>query len=356
MTTTTSPSKALYIDHAGHASIILSTSTHHEPLAPNEVLVEALYSGVNPADTKHFTLGIHSTIMGYDFCGRVISTPQNSQFVAGDIVAGYTPSGIGRPKKYGTHQARFACPEEDMFKVPENLPQTHAAALTVVAMTAADAVFNLFKRPLPVDPVPYANPVLVWGASSSVGICTVQFLRASGCRNVFVTASPKRWDLLQRLGATECFDYNSPNVRVDIAAAVEALEQGPITHALDAVGTFVPPRSSDQMAACVENENVILACVTRFDGGFQMPMATTREGWRIQPPGAPVPISLPALPERHQRAWEGLMWAVQNYGVNLELPVVEILDGSAKEILLEVVKVGAEGRGFGKLVIRQPLS
>ncbi|KAH7080726.1 chaperonin 10-like protein [Paraphoma chrysanthemicola] len=349
-------SKALYIDHTGHTSILPSISINHEPLAPNEVLIEALYSGVNPADTKHFTLGIHSTIMGYDFCGRVISTPQNSQFVAGDIVAGYTPSGIGRPKKYGTHQAKLACPEEDMFKVPENLPKTHAAALTVVAMTAADAVFNFFERPLPVEAVSYTSPVLVWGASSSVGICTVQFLRTSGCKNVFVTASPKRWDLLKSLGAKECFDYNSPSVRADIAGAVEALGQGPITHALDAVGTFVPPRSSDQMAECVQAENaVVLACVTRFDGGFQMPVATTREGWRIQPPGAPAPISLPALPERHKRAWAGLMWAVENYGGDFELPVVEELDVSAEEILPEVVKVGGQGRGFGKLIIRQPL-
>jgi NADPH:quinone reductase-like Zn-dependent oxidoreductase len=348
----TSPTKALYVDQSGNHSIL--SNIQHEPLAPNELQIETLYSGVNPADTKHFRLGIHSTIMGYDFCGRVLSTPPNSRFAIGDIVAGYTPSGIGRPRKYGAHQARLACPEIDMFKVPSNLSQTHAAALTVVAMTAADTVFNLFELPLPDTPATFTSPILVWGASSSVGICTVQFLRASGCQNILVTASPKRHELLKRLGATHCFDYTSPNVDADIAATVESLGQGPITHGLDAVATFAPPRSSDRLAQCVGNPSAVLACVTSFDGGFQMPVATTREGWRIQPPGAPAPISLPASPDRHQRAWEGLQWAVRNYGTNFELPVVEVLSGSAEEALREIVKVGGEGRGFGKLVIRQP--
>ena len=33
---------------------------------------------------------------------------------------------------------------------------------------------------------------------------------------------------------------------------------------------------------------------------------------------------------------------------------MEVLNGSAEEALREIVKVGGEGRGFGKLVIRQP--
>ncbi|KAF2028718.1 GroES-like protein [Setomelanomma holmii] len=345
--------KALYTDEPGNHSI--RSTVQHEPLAPNELLIETLYSGVNPADTKHYTLGIHSTVMGYDFCGRVLSTPPVSHFAIGDIVAGYTPSGIDRPSKHGTHQSRLACPEQDLFKVPPNLPEAHAAALTVVTMTAADTVFNLFKLPLPSDGATFTKPILVWGASSSVGICTVQFLRASGCTNILVTASPKRHDLLKSLGATQCFDYASSSVETDIETAVQALGQGPITLALDAVGSFAPPRTSDQMMKCVKNSDAVVACVTRFDGGVQMPLATTRNGWRIKPPTAPSTITLPSEPERHKRAWKGLQWAVENYGKGFELPVVDVLGRSAEDALREVVKVGGEGRGFGKVVLRQPL-
>ena len=229
---------ALYVDQQGDFSV--RNNIDHGGHDPNELRIEILYSGVNPADTKHASLGIRSTVIGYDFCGRVISAPQGSRFSKGDCVAGYTPSGIGRPTKYGTHQAQCSCPEDLVFGVPSHIPDSHAAALTVVTMTAADAVFNLFKLPLPDTPAAFLHPVLVWGASSSVGICTVQFLRASGCENILVTASPARHELLKSFGATHVFDYTSPTVVSDIATTVQALNQGPISHALDAVGVFPP--------------------------------------------------------------------------------------------------------------------
>lgn len=109
---------------------------------------------------------------------------------------------MGRPTKYGTHQAQYSCPEDLVFSVPSHIPDSHAAALTVVAMTAADTVFNLFKSPLPDTPAAFLHLALVWGVSSSVGVCTVQFLRASRCQNILVKASPARHELLKSLGLT----------------------------------------------------------------------------------------------------------------------------------------------------------
>ena len=38
-----------------------------------EMIVRVLYSGINPADTKHSShLGIVDTVIGYDFCGEVV--------------------------------------------------------------------------------------------------------------------------------------------------------------------------------------------------------------------------------------------------------------------------------------------
>ncbi|PWY84822.1 hypothetical protein BO70DRAFT_351961 [Aspergillus heteromorphus CBS 117.55] len=60
-------------------------------------------------------LGIRPAILGYDFCGKVLTTPPDSHFRPGDIIAGYTPTGIGRPAKYGTHQSYTVCPEGMAF-------------------------------------------------------------------------------------------------------------------------------------------------------------------------------------------------------------------------------------------------
>jgi NADPH:quinone reductase-like Zn-dependent oxidoreductase len=342
--------KALYVNEDGEIQV--RNDINHEEIAAGELVIEVQYSGINPADSKHAELGIRSTVIGYDFSGIVLSAPTGSHFRKGSIVAGYTPSGIGRPLKYGSHQSRLACPDDMVFEVPHNLPETHAAALTTVTMTAADAVFNLFQFPLPTAPAAYTRPVLVWGASSSVGFSTVQFLRASGCQNIIVTASPARHGLLKSVGAALCFDYASSTVVSDIAAAVEALDQGPISHALDAVGT---PSTAHLVVHSVRSSAAVLASVTKFDGGFRMPVAYTKDGWRIQPPGVPHAIDLPSRPEDHWRAWKALQWAVDNYGSHFGLPNVEVFRGTTEEALQEVIKIGGFGRGFGKLVIEQPL-
>src|SRR5699024_7174419 len=109
----------------------------------------------------------------------VVKAPSGSNFKEGDVVAGYTPSGMGRPAKYGAHQSYLVVPEDDVFRVPASLPEPHAAALTVVGMTAADVMFNLFKFPMPTSPGNFTAPILIWGASSGVGISAVQFAKVS---------------------------------------------------------------------------------------------------------------------------------------------------------------------------------
>lgn len=96
--------RALYATE--DARFLIRDDIRHEEIEPNELLIETHYSGVNPADVRHSThLGIRATVVGYDFAGRVLKAPPNSKFNEGDIVAGYTPSGMGRPAKYGAHQS-----------------------------------------------------------------------------------------------------------------------------------------------------------------------------------------------------------------------------------------------------------
>lgn len=349
-----SSSKAVYVDE--YANISIRTDVQkHEP-AMNELLIDVEYSGVNPADIRHATeLGIRSTTLGYDFSGRVIEAPANSQYKTGDLVAGYTPTSIGRASRYGTHQAYIAAPQDMVFRVPSNLSPSHAASLSTVAMTAADVLYNIFKVPLPDASVIDGSPLLIWGASTSVGICALQFAKASGFRNILVTASPKRHELLKELGATYTFDYASSAALQNISQTLEKIGNGPIRYALDAVGSRGPDGSSETMLKAVE-KSTICACVTRFDPPFRMPVAMTNMDFRIQPKGAQHPISIPARPEDHWRAWKALHWAIANYGSAFSLPNVEVFEVTAEEAIQTLQDVAESKRGFGKVVLRHPLN
>lgn len=325
------------------------------PTAENgEMVVRVLYSGINPADTKHSShLGIVDTVIGYDFCGEVVDVGTTS-FSTGDIVAGMTPTGIGRPARYGAHQEYLSCPEDMAWLVPDNLPRHHAAALSVVVATSADAVFNIFGPPLPNDETATIKEdqgkgtILIWGGSSSVGICTIQLARAAGCREIFVTASPGRHELLISLGASACFDYASPSVVADIKAAVEA-RNCEIAYAIDAVGT---PTSAKQVESCSE-DSTILASTTQTFGKFQMPFATRSRAVKIGIPGLPHNLDFPAQPTQAAKMDAATKWAVRNYGHAFNLPKVEVFTGDADECLAKVQETVDKG-AFGKVVIQHP--
>ncbi|RBA12679.1 hypothetical protein FPRO05_04129 [Fusarium proliferatum] len=346
--------KALYVTE--DVQFVTRDDLQHEAAATNELLVETSYSGANPADIKHATLlGIRPAVLGYDFAGRVVRAPPASGFKEGDAVAGYTPSGLGRPLKYGTHQGFLAVPCDMVFKIPPNLTEAHAAALPIVVMAAADVVHNLFKLPLPTNPSYSSDPILIWGASSAVGLSILQLARASGCKNIFVTASPARHDILRGLGATHTFDYSSTNVVEEIKSAVSALGKGPITHAVDAVGTEGKPSSADLVAQSVGEQTVLCSVVLRPGTAFQLPLSMIKDAWNIHPTGAPGPITIPPRAAAHWNSWSVLQWVITNYGKEFEFPSIHVLDVTAEEALGELMKIQDGKRGFGKVVFKHPL-
>jgi len=346
---------ALYVDETLTFEV-LHTQQHPTP-ENGELLIETHFSGANPADIKHATiLGIYPTVLGYDFCGKVVQTTSDSSaFQTGDIVAGYTPTGIGRQAKYGAHQRYMICPEDLAFKVPSNLPEHHAASLNVVVMTAADALYNFFGFPLPnsTSPEKGTGPLLIWGASSSVGLAALQFAKASGVYPIYVTASTERHPLLLKLGATQCFDYKSPTVVEDIKTALHESQQQ-LKHAFDTVGSN---NSAKPMADCTfpSSDTILISVVFQSDPRFKMPFAAPNQDVTIELPGNPGTITIPARPEDYQRAREAFVWAIENYGVKFEMPMVKVFEGSAEEALKELRALAGLGSGFGKVVLRHPL-
>ncbi|KAF5711924.1 toxD [Fusarium mundagurra] len=353
--TVANTSKALFIDSENNPKVIERQGL---PKPSNdELLIKVLYSGVNPADIKHATfLGMNNTVMGHDFSGQVLETTKpNSAYKPGDIVAGYTPAGLHQPVHYGAHQAFITCPEDMLFKVPDNLPLPDAASLTVVAMTAADAVYNLFQFPLPTqeEKLAYKVPFLLWGATGSVGYCTLQFAIASGVSPLFVAANPAQFEHLRSLGVEHLFDYKDENVHEDIAKTLRDLGFDKFLYAFDAAGV---PDSADQVLKAVADDTVIASTVIRENKRFKMPVGATKFDFVMQPPGAPHPISLPARPADHARAWEASNWAIKNYGKKFRLPPVRVVDDTAEVALEEIKRFVKQGGGFSKVSIKQPLS
>ncbi|CBX97231.1 hypothetical protein IAQ61_007356 [Plenodomus lingam] len=347
----------LYVDAEGNFTTI--SDIPMPELEDDEILVKVLYSGVNPADCKHSTvIGIKSTIMGYDFCGEVVKVagPKTQGFSPGDIVGGFTLATLGKPLKYGAHQEYLATPVELAFHVPANLPHTDAAALTTVVTTAADGLYNQFGLPL-IGESPSTQsevkmgPLLIWGGSTGVGLSMLQLARASGISPIFVTASPKRHALLQKYGATACFDYAAPDVMSQIQSAVDKAGMGPIAYAADCAGAM---GSAMQMKACVGDDALLLSVMPMQDSCFKFPLALKSRTLTFQFPGAPTTTEIPGQPEEWAKMRKALEWAVKNYGSGFSLPLVEVFKGSTDE-LLQAIKLTAEAGRFGKLVIQHPL-
>lgn len=73
-------------------------------------------------------------------------------------------------------------------------------------------------------------PLLVYGASSAVGLYVVQIAKAAGMK-IFALCSPKNFELVKSFGADEVFDYRDKEVGEKIKAA----SGGKIQAAVDAI-------------------------------------------------------------------------------------------------------------------------
>ncbi|KAL1864007.1 hypothetical protein Daus18300_007972 [Diaporthe australafricana] len=351
----------LFVDNDCKTSVIRNFAAPTP--ADDEYLIEVLYSGVNPADIKHAQgLGIRDVVMGYDFCGRVLRTPTSppggpgkAAFAVGDLVAGMTPTGRPRPKKYGSHQDHMAVPEDMAFAVPAGIPPQEAASLAVVTCTAADALYTFFKVSPPDESAPETHeygPLLVWGGSTGVGICLIQLARASGVTPIIATASPGRHGLLRDLGATHCFDYKDPEAISKIRAALQESGAGKLSFAIDAAGSKEAVELVEQL---VEPETVFLSTVVHPGRPhLKIPLACTRDDISLRLANG-IEMNIPARVEDWKRTWAAVKWAVDHYGKDFRMPAVEVFDGSGEDALLELEKVAAQGK-FGKLVIKHPLN
>ncbi|KAI5782571.1 chaperonin 10-like protein [Geopyxis carbonaria] len=188
------------------------------------VLLAVSAIALNPVDYHHrdngFYIETYPAVFGTDTAGTILSTGPSvpAHFTPGTRVAALATAYFSRGvPDLGGFQERVIVPYQHLAVLPDTLPFAGAAMLPLALTTAATG-WRLLGLPRGFR-APAGTPLLVWGASGSVGSVCVQTARAMGF-TVYATGSAKHHDYLRTLGAAHVFDYHDADVVDQIVAAV----------------------------------------------------------------------------------------------------------------------------------------
>ena len=146
-------------------------------------------------------------------------------------------------------------PRSVVAKVPNSTGLKEAATLPDNFVTAYYSLFDQLGLPAPpsfpaTSPPPLSTaPILIYGASSTAGSYAIQLLSLAGYKNIIGIASKRNHEYIQSLGANHTFDYNSPTLAQEVAAALGgdrkvlyALDTIAAESTLDIVGRLISPQ------------------------------------------------------------------------------------------------------------------
>lgn len=363
--------KAIYLPQDGVITV-REISSPYEPQG-SQTLVKVQYSAISPGDYRHFHMGMHSFVMGYDFVGVAVKTGPSSPFQPGDQLMGESKPGHQRPLHQGAHQAFLLAEPYMTWRRPGDLdPLSAGASLISTVQTAADALFNCLGFAFPAGGLdgddPTGQAVLIWGGASACGWAAVQLARAAGFGNIFVTASEKNHAALREVGATQCIDYHDENVVAEIRSAV-AKEGVRLTAAFDAVsmglGIFEPLTEAETAAidANYEESTPALAksCLSKPVDGEKLRLASTLPVLK-DPDWVFALYSRKHSPEEEeahpgwwQRQEKVTTWVIENHETAWRpLPKIRVVRDS-KEVV-QAIRDIFEGKGsMEKVVVKHPM-
>ncbi|KAI1268036.1 putative zinc-binding alcohol dehydrogenase domain-containing protein cipB [Xylariaceae sp. FL1019] len=198
----------------------------HAYTTPNahEIVIETKSISLNPCDFAFQTLGPaifpmikYPCLPGEDVAGEVVEVGSDvKNFAVGDRVAGLSKEGF---QKYPV------LTECTTFKIPDGMSFEEASVVPLGLSTAASCLFheNYIGLQLPTTGTPAAatgKTVLIWGGSTSVGSNAVQLTAAAGY-DVVATSSPRNFEYVKSLGASQVFDYSASTIREDLIGALK---------------------------------------------------------------------------------------------------------------------------------------
>lgn len=192
--------KAIVIEAFGGPEKLRLVEVEKPVPGDNEVLIRIYAAGVNPVDAK-IRSGQHVScknmelpaVLGKDMSGVVEAIGKNvTDFNVGDAVFGCISK---------TYAAFAIADPEHIVKKPDNVSFEDAAAVSLAALTAYQAIYEKLK-------VSAGQQVLVQSAAGGVGHLAVQFAKLSGA-TVSGTASAKNLDFLRSIGVELPIDYKT---------------------------------------------------------------------------------------------------------------------------------------------------
>lgn len=195
--------KAIALKSPGGVDQLEYIEVEKPSLAAGEVLIQVKAISINPVDVKSRQgKGVYGRIkseqpliLGWDIAG-VVTESRSELFKIGDPVFGMV-NFPGHGKAYAEY---VAAPADQLALKPENISFEQAAATTLVALTAWQAlVDNANIQP--------GQKVLVHAASGGVGHIAVQLAKHLGAV-VTGTSSEKNKTFVLGLGADEHIDYH----------------------------------------------------------------------------------------------------------------------------------------------------
>jgi NADPH:quinone reductase-like Zn-dependent oxidoreductase len=197
--------KAIILERAGDAGQLQLKELPLPEIKDDEVLIKTRAISVNPVDIKtrsgkslYKELKEHNSfiILGWDVSGTVESIGKIvTQFEVGDDVFGMV-NFPGHGKAYAEY---VAAPEQHLAEKPKNISHESAAAATLAALTAWQALVTHGK-------VKKGWKVVIQAASGGVGHYAVQIAKHIGAF-VIGTSSAANKEFVMRLGADEHIDY-----------------------------------------------------------------------------------------------------------------------------------------------------
>ena len=262
------------------AKLEVKSAPYTHPRA-NEIVVKNHAVAINPIDwlipvlgNIAFTWIKYPFVLGCDLAGEVVEVGSAvTRFRVGDRVLAHA---VGTDKDRntsaeGAFQNYTVVLEQLAAPIPDTLPYENAAVLPLALSTAACGLFQ--KDQLGLDypsltPKPTGKTLLIWGGSTSVGSNAIQLAVAAGYE-VITTASAKNFNYVQKLGASQVFDYHSKTVVKDIIAACK----GKTLAGALAIGTGSTEPCVDIVSACKGSKFVSLASTSvSFENGVTFPL------------------------------------------------------------------------------------
>jgi NADPH:quinone reductase-like Zn-dependent oxidoreductase len=212
--------------------------------AEGEILVKNGAVAINPVDGSLQAFAWfpmqYPTILGQDIAGEVVAVgAEVTRFTIGDRVLGQALGMTTQREQDHGFQQYTVIKSHMASEIPASMTYQDAVVIPLGCSTAACGLFQqapYLGLELPTEPrsspIAHKGTVLVWGGSSSVGTNGIQLAVAAGYE-VIATASPKNFEYVKSLGASQVFDYSSANIEQDL---VHAFSGKTVVGVLDCIG------------------------------------------------------------------------------------------------------------------------